>query len=204
MSTNSLKQLNTEVETTFEECETLLDEAIPLAKIMLFSMSDLQTEKLSENENGHYKNVNLYVRNFLERVQTLRKNARKSINEYVKSPNKASLDTMFDETNDLSNTLTVLGDTGVLNYIDVDVKDKGLKKRIKEGTATREDYDKILTLPGRDYFLMIMGKLGNLEAVTYRDELCNYLHDAHWKIEHIHMDLIPEIMKVLGYQKGKS
>jgi hypothetical protein len=195
MSTRSLEQINAEVEYAFKECETLLDEAIPLAQILLFSMSNLQTEKLSENENGHYKNVNLYVKGFLERIQTLRNNARKSINDYVKSSNKASLDTMFYETNDLSNTLTVLGDTGVLNYIDIDVKDKDLKKRIEEGTATQEDYDKVLTLPGRDYFLMIMGKLGSLEAVTYRDELCNYLHDAHWKIEHIHMNLIPEIEK---------
>jgi len=166
-------------------------------------MSNLQTEKLSDNEKEHYNNVNFYLKDFLKRIQTLRDNARKSINNYVKSPNKSSLKTMFYETNTLSNTLTVLGDRGVLNYIHICVKDKELKKRFEEGTATQEDYDKVLTLPGRDYFLMIMGKLGNLEAVTYRDELCNYLHDAHWKIEHIHMDLIPEIRKVSGYKKSK-
>lgn len=69
MSTTSLEQLNAEVEATFEQCETLLDEAIPLAQTLLSSMSNLQTEKLSENEKGHCKNVNRYIKNFLDKMR---------------------------------------------------------------------------------------------------------------------------------------
>jgi len=198
MSTDTLEQLNTEVEATFEQCEKLLDEAIPLAETLLSSISNLQTQKLSKNEKGYYNNVNFYLKTFLQNIEYFKESAKKSIENYVKSPNETSLDTLYKETNILSNTLTILGDSGVLNFEYIEIEDKDLLKRLKEGTVYEEDHKIVAMLPSQDYFKIIMEKLGNLEAVQYRDNLCSYLHDAHWKIEHIHMHLIPEIRKVLG------